>query len=288
MQSEKLFDILEEEFQLDAYLHRIGLSGPLAPTLETLQSVVYRHAVSIPYENLDTLLGLPVSLDFPSLQQKLLMNKRGGYCYEQNLLLRQGLLALGFQVTGLAARPMWMTPAEMDIPRTHMVLRIELNGEAWLADVGFGGLTLTGAIRLLPDVPQETPHGRFRLVTAGDEYIQQGEIRGEWRTTYRLSMNEQNASDYLVANWFVSTHPQSRFKHNLMAARADEGRRYTLRNNEFSMYTLDGEIEKSVLSCPSEFRSILQEAFLIDLPAHPDLDAVLARIAAMSVEGRSP
>src|ERR1700721_1849966 len=98
------------EFGLDAYFSRIGYSGGRLPTLETLRNIHLSHTETIPFENLNPLLGWPVHLDAASLQQKLIDDRRGGYCYEQNQLFRHAPEAVGFKVTGLAARVSWNTP----------------------------------------------------------------------------------------------------------------------------------------------------------------------------------
>jgi len=101
-----------------------------------------------------------VKLDLASLQQKLINERRGGYCFEQNSLLRAVLLALGFQVTLLAARVLWNLPSGTIAPRSHMVLGVNIDGEPYIADVGFGGLTLTTPLALTPDIEQPTSHER--------------------------------------------------------------------------------------------------------------------------------
>ena len=84
-----------DPFNLDAYLDRIGVDGA-APSLTTLRAIVAAHAASIPFENIDVLLGRPPKLDIASLQDKLVARRRGGYCHEHSLLLRAALRALGF------------------------------------------------------------------------------------------------------------------------------------------------------------------------------------------------
>src|SRR4051812_32745388 len=151
-------------FDLNAYFTRVGFSGVASPTLDTLRELHLRHTQSIPFENLNPLLGWPVQLDPVSLQQKLIQARRGGYCYEQNLLFKQALEAIGFRVTGLAARVVWNVTEGVVLPRTHMLLRIDLAGQPYIADVGFGGLTLTAPLLLEAGIEQPTPHESFRLI----------------------------------------------------------------------------------------------------------------------------
>ena len=120
-----------ENLDLDAYLKRIGVTEP------TLKSVHEGHVLSIPFENVDVQLGKVPALDLPSLQAKLVQRKRGGYCYEHNLLYAAALEQLGITVQRLLGRPMLGGPPIS--ARTHMVLVANQDGEPYLTDVGWGG-----------------------------------------------------------------------------------------------------------------------------------------------------
>lgn len=267
---------------LDAYFQRIGYAGARTPTLDTLRAIQLRHTETIAFENLNPLMRWPVRLDIESLQEKLVRDGRGGYCYEQNLLFCHVLKALGFQVTGLAARVLWNEPDVAITPRSHMLLRVELNEKHYLADVGFGILTPTGPVRLELDIEQATPHEPFRLIRAGQEFVMQAKIRGDWKTLYRFDLQEQLLSDYEVSNWYVSTHPDSIFVTGLMAARPAKDCRYALRNNELAVHHLDGSTERRILTNVVEMRGILENAFCITLPDVPELDAGLARLTSQT------
>ena len=263
---------------LASYFKRIGYSGNATPGLHTLQALHLRHAESIPFENLNPLLGWPVPLDVDSLQEKLIHSRRGGYCYEQNLLLKTVLEAVGFKVVGLAARVSWNTSPGVILPRTHMLIRVDLDGHAYIADVGFGGLTLTAPLRLEANAEQSTPHGQFRLKAQGDEFVLQAKLAGEWKSLYAFTLQEQLLPDYEMANWYVSCHPQSRFVTRLIAARPSGDRRYALLNNEFAVLFLDGRTERRLLTNVSELREVLEGPLKVNLPAAPELDAMLHRM----------
>jgi N-hydroxyarylamine O-acetyltransferase len=266
---------------LDAYFDRVGYAGPRTPTLETLRAIHLQHAQAIPFENLNPLLKWPVRLDPQSLHQKLVVDGRGGYCFEQNLLLSHALQGVGFDVTWLAARVVWDTPENAVTPRSHMLLLINLDGTSYIADAGFGGLTLTGPLRLQPGLEQATPHEPFRLVSAGDEFLLQAQFGGSWRTLYRFGLQEQFLADYNVTNWYLSNHPESRFVTRLIAARPDADRRYALLNNELTVHCLDGRTERRVLGTVAELQETLRTVFRLKVPVTPDLDTALARICAM-------
>jgi N-hydroxyarylamine O-acetyltransferase len=265
---------------LDAYFQRIEYAGERTPTLATLRAIHARHATTIPFENLTPLLRQPVQLDLASLQHKLIRSGRGGYCFEQNLLLRAALLAMGFRVTGLAARVRLNVPDEVVTARGHMLLRVDIDGQTYLADVGFGGLTLTTPLALASDIEQPTPHEPFRVAAAGDGFLMQAYIGQAWKSLYRFDLQEQHLPDYEVSNWYLSNHPNSHFITGLMAARPDVDRRYALRNNQFTIHHLDGNTERRVLTTVADLRATLEDAFHITLPETPALDPTLQRIAA--------
>jgi N-hydroxyarylamine O-acetyltransferase len=140
----------DSAFDTDMWLRRIGLERPLPPTVGTLHAVVEAHATTIPFENIDVLLGRVPLLDLASLQRKIVIGGRGGYCFELNTLLRAGLTGMGFQVTGLIARVIRGLDISAQRPATHMVLRIDLPEGAFVADVGFGAQTPTAALAWRP------------------------------------------------------------------------------------------------------------------------------------------
>src|SRR5439155_533693 len=133
-----------------------------------------------------TLIGDgPTLLTPEALVDKLVQQRRGGYCYEQNGLFSHVLETIGFDFTPLAARVLWMQSDDALTPRTHKLLLVNLHEGLVLADVGFGGAVCTGVLDLVPEVAQSTPHERFRLVEVNGQWRQQIEIGGEWRSTYQ-------------------------------------------------------------------------------------------------------
>ena len=269
---------MHTDFNLGAYLERIRYDGPTTPQLETLCQIHRLHPQAIAFENLNPLLHWPVPLDARSLQQKLVAQHRGGYCYEHNLLLKHALERIGFKVTGLAARVLWNHPEDAIRPRTHMLLQIDLEDAIWIADVGFGGLTLTAPLRLVEHVPQATPHEPFRLMRFSGDYALQAEVRGAWRTLYRFDLQEQVLPDYEVTNWYLSNHPESHFVRRLIAARTDEKRRYALLDNELAVHKLGEETERRKVTSAAELRGVLSETFRIVVPESQELDEKLRKI----------
>src|SRR5262252_16506 len=249
-----------QSVDVDAYLARIGHRGPVAPTLETLHGIVNAHVRTIPFENLDVLLGRRIDLSTAALQEKLVRGRRGGYCFEQNGLLLAVLEAIGFHAKPLSARVRIHRPRDYLPPRTHLFVRVELAGESWLADVGVGALSLTSAIRLFVQGEQPTPHEPRRIVREGALLFHQSHLGAEWHDVYEFTLEEMPPIDRELANWFTSTHPDSHFRSRLMVARAlPDGARKTLLNRELTVRQHDGVAEARLLSTPDELLSVLAQ-----------------------------
>lgn len=264
---------------LQPYLTRIGVAAGPAD-LATLRAVVAGHTRSIPFENLDPFTGREVRLDGGSLVAKLVHGGRGGYCFEQNALLRAALDALGYASTGLVARVVWGRPDDAPpTPRSHMLLRVELSEGPHVVDVGFGGNTLTGVLAMKPDVAQDTPHERYRLTSVGPDLLMQAHIGGAWRSLYRFDPRLANEpADYEVANFYTSRHPSSHFVTGLTAARVDTDRRHALGGARHVVHHLGGPSETRGLGSVREIREVLERDLHIDTSGLPDLDAHLARV----------
>ena len=265
---------------LDAYFKRVGYTGPGTATLATLRELHNLHPQAIPFENLDPLLGRPVKLDIVSLEGKLVDGGRGGYCFEQNLLFANVLRALGFAVQEGTARVRWSVPSGAHTPRVHAVLFVDVDGERYLADVGFGGNVLTAPLLLKSRAAQETPHEPFRLVEEDGHFVEEAKINGLWTPLYAFDFSETHPADYEMGNWFTSAHPNSIFVNGLLGARSEPGRRYAIRDNQLAVHTLNGGTEKKTLKSAAEMRDALTDLFKLRLDQLDGLDPVLAKLAA--------
>ena len=163
-----------------------------------------------------------------------------------------------------------------------MAVRVELDEGPYLADVGFGGLTLTAALRLEPDTVQATPHDRVRLRSGGQELHLQTLLKGGWSTLYTLDLSEATLADYEIANWYLTTHPSSRFLNELMVARAGDDHRLTLHNHVLRFHGADGTTGVRELSGARGVMRVLEDEFGIDLTGMTGLEAALERRLAPS------
>jgi N-hydroxyarylamine O-acetyltransferase len=246
---------------LDAYFARIGYAGPRAPTRQTLDAIASAHVQSIPFENLDVLMGRAIELDPAALERKLVHARRGGYCFEQNALLLHVLGDLGFDVRPLSARVRYQRPRDFTPARTHLFVRVELD-ESWLVDVGVGAMSVTSALRLADEGPQETPHETRRLLRENRRIYHQVLLGEEWHDVSEFTLEEMPPIDREVANWYTSAHPGSHFKNRLLVARGlPDGGRVGLLNRELTVRGRDGRAERRVIASPDELLEMLEQHF---------------------------
>ncbi len=254
-----------QPIDIDAYFKRIGFNGQPKVDLETLNQLHILHVKKIPFENITPFLGGNVCLDQTSLHNKILRDGRGGYCFEQNILFGRALSELGFQVAGLAARVRWNVPGKVRTRRSHMLLLIRLNGQRYIVDVGFGGMTLTGAILLDTEEAQETPHEPYRIIKENEEYRLDAKVAGQWKALYVFDLQEQYLPDYETMNWYMSTFPEGHFVTEFTVVRPDENCRYALYNNRLSMYHLHQPSEKKWFKNEKDILETLVSIFHIEL-----------------------
>lgn len=254
-------------FDLDAYLTRIGLADAGAPALGLLRRIVAGHTATIPFENLDIVLGRPILLDTDAIQAKLVRQRRGGYCFEQNTLLRAALDALGFQVTTTLARVMRGVPDGVVNPLTHLVLLVDLPEGRFLADVGWGNLTPTAPLAMDEAGAQPSCHEDFRLARVDGETRLQVRLGGEWSNIYRTNLLASYPVDHELGNWFTSTRPGGPFTTNAIVARPAEFCRKTMFNGALTIRDMHNRSERRTLDSPNALRGALIEHFGLELTA---------------------
>lgn len=250
------------ELDIDAYFERIRYRGARLPTLEVLHALTAAHAQAIPFENIDVLLGAPIDLDGDALFRKLVVERRGGYCFEQNGLLLLVLVTLGFDVKPLSGRVRLQRPRDFTPARTHLFLRVECGGVPWLTDVGVGAASLTTAIRFDLEGEQPTAHEPRRILREDGRWFHQIRYGELWADVYEFTGEEMPFIDRVVGNWYTSTHPQSHFRDRLLVARAlPDGRRVTVLNRELTHRERNGQATTRTIGSDEELRAILEESF---------------------------
>jgi N-hydroxyarylamine O-acetyltransferase len=269
---------------LNLYLQHLGFSTTPAPTLETLRQLQLRHTGAFPFENLTTLSGEPVLIDLPSVEQKVLHQGRGGYCYELNNMFLALLQDLGFDARGISGRVVLGQPEGAWTARTHRLSLVTLDGVRYISDVGFGGMVPTAPLMLDTLAEQPTPHEAYRIEQHQDGYTLRANVAGEWRAMYIFDLQRQEDIDYALGNWYVSTHPESPFCQRLMVSRTGEGWRRTLNDGNFTIHRIGSESERRQVTDVDELIGVLEAEFEIRVPGNARLRQAIERL----IEPKAP
>lgn len=262
---------------LDTYFTRIGYTGERQPTLDVLNALHLAHTTHIPFENLDILLGRPIRLDLASLQAKLVTGRRGGYCFEHNLLFLAVLESLGYVVKPLAARVRLGAPRRR--ARTHMLLMVTVNHSPLIADVGFGGGGLLHPIPLVDAQPVRHYNWDYRLVREGTGWVLQSLSDAQWMDLYTFTLDRQYRIDYEVANYYVSTHPDAQFTQGLFVQQATPTARYFLHDNTLTVDRGSGAKTMQPLATNDDRLAVLAKTFDLHFPPGTTFDHVPQPIA---------
>ena len=251
-------------FDLDAYLARIGYRGPLAPTLETLSGLTRAHISRIPFENVDVLLGRGIHIDLDSISRKIVVEGRGGYCFEHGTLFQTVLERLGFTLTPHAARVVVIVPRHQS-PRTHMFLTVEIDGERFMVDPGFGGHTAVVPVPLREGTEVRDGSDRHRMVRHDGEWVLEAEVDGKMTPLWTSTLEPQLPVDFQLANHWVSTAAASPFVNRLMLRALTPDGRTSVMNRDVTVLSA-GKTEKYQLADRRALRALLGEHFGFDLP----------------------
>jgi len=263
---------------LDAYCRRIGLRGALAPTRDCLVRLIQCHAMAIPFENIEVLAKRVPQLDDDGLQRKMVRQRRGGYCFEQNRLFRGVLQASGFDAHPLEARIRVGVPADVVTARTHLATRVVLDGVDHLVDVGCGGVAPLAPLSLASRDDQVAGTGTFRFEDVERDVMLRTLTAEGWIDCYRIMPTAPHLIDCEMGNWFEATHPQSMLGRNLLVARALDDGRLRLFNHRLSAFRPESAAPvEQTLQTRAEFADVFADGFGLDV-APADLDAVMAAL----------
>lgn len=263
---------------LSDYFSRIGYRGGPRADLSTLREIHRLHPRAIPFENIDPFLGRTNVLEVERIVEKLVRSGRGGWCFEHNLLFKSALDQLGFETFLLAGRVILNQPVGSILPRHHMILGVKHAGDVYIADVGFGGLTLTAPVLLKAGVEQTTPHEAVRVSAREKDFIMEVDLGGQWVGLYSFDLREEVLPDFETANFYLSKCPDSIFRKGLVAARTGDGYRLTLRGDRVTRRSLGHPPVVRQVTESNELASILTSEFGLSLTAD-ELQAVQTQLA---------
>ena len=259
--------------ELAAYLARIGLAGRVSPDPAGLALVQAAQRRSIAFENLEVMQGRRIEIGHEEVFAKLVGERRGGYCFEQNRLLADMLGEMGLASRPLLARPMLGNPPE-PMPRTHCLLLLEIGGAPWIADGGFGGAfcpplpLLEGAVTASDD---GASHRLRRLAEAGGlpgEWLleRRGPGDAEWAAQFAFDLTEVAPADLAMGNHWSCSHPSARFVNEHVITLCLPDGFASMVDGRFSLHRAGMAAERREIGSAAEYRAVLREVFGLALP----------------------
>ena len=249
---------------LSAYFERIGWVRREGRTYDALAGLLHAHMRAIPFENLDVLLGRPIRLDLEGLQQKLVRDRRGGYCFEQASLFAAVLDALGFEPVRHTARVVMITP-RTESPRTHMFLTVKLAEGRFVLDPGFGSLAPLVPVPLAPGARVEAGAEAHWMECDGDHWLLRTRSGEKDTDCWFTTLERDNHVDFEVGNHFTSTYPSSPFRNRLMLRALTGDGRVTIMNRDLTIRR-GSEARTTQIPDRGTLRAILADHFGIALP----------------------
>jgi len=244
---------------VQAYLDRIEYRGPLDPHFETLSQLHLAHLLRVPFENLSIHFHEPIVLNNSALFEKIVTRRRGGFCYELNGLFGALLRELGFEVAMLSAQVAG-NQNEFSRDFDHMTLRVGLNQQRWLADVGFGD-SFIEPLPLVANSEHQQRENRYRLVSDSHErLVLERALKDEaWQPQYRFAQQPYQYSDYAEMCSYHQTSPESHFTRQRICSRLTPRGRVSVSDMRFIM-TENGVRSERVLN-EGEYHEVLQQEF---------------------------
>ncbi len=246
--------------RVDAYLDRIGYEGPRVKTAETLTQLHRAQMLSVPFENLDIHLGIPIGLSVSDFYAKIVTRRRGGYCYELNGLFAWLLSELGFRVSLLSGRV--VSSGQLSPEFDHLLLLVEHDGQ-WIADVGFGDSCLE-PLRVDPALDDEQNGSGYSIAHAEGAWTVRRRREQAWEPQYMFSLTPRRLDEFAARNWFQQTSPESHFTRSTICSLAMRTGRISLSGRRLIVTTGDCREDREVRSV-EEYRGLLMSEFGIAL-----------------------
>lgn len=274
---------------VDKYLERVGLTdlrAPYAADLATLKKIMAAQSKSIPFENIDVVQKKLISIDPKDVWEKLVDRRRGGYCFEQNTLLKVVLEAMGYAAEPLLCRVRWGRPDDTEEPNTtftHLALKVRTqDGGTFLADVGFAGTNSVEPVKMdAGAVGQDLPEGRFRISPSkhGGCRVLELSVKGAWRSLYEWREEKAALVDQECCNWFSCTHPAARFTSQFFVCKiVGDGERHHILNDAYVIrkgFGPDSRVTRETISGKARLESLVVEVFGISLTDPSGIDRFL-------------
>lgn len=250
--------------EISNYLSRIKLED-CEHNFQGLSILQQNHMENIPFENLDVIVGRKIDLDSQSLYHKIVVNKRGGYCFELNMLYANLLKGLGFSLEPVLGR-VWLRNPTKTPPRNHLAYLVKMDGETYLTDVGFGGLTTRVPLNIYDSSNINDKDGDVRIITTRiNEFMIQRLTEEGWANQYSFEKIPISEEDIDISNYYMSTNPRSHFYKDKFIGKFTENGRIGLFNNLFSRRKGIKLFERRKIEYGTEWIETLREEFHLPL-----------------------
>jgi len=250
-------------FNQSVYLNRIQISSPPPPTFDALCQLQKAHLFAIPFENLDMHYDRPIYLDLDKIYQKVVLDNRGGFCYELNGLFYQLLISLGYQVKMVSGR-VYNKKRVLGQEFDHLALIVSIDQKEYLCEVGFGAFAIH-PLEIKFDIWQQDPSGNYMIQQGSGEYLSVGvQEKDEVVASYIFGLKERTFEEFEGMCHYQQTHPNSHFLQKKIITRPTENGRISLTGNVLKI-TKDDDSEFERLADEVAFRAALMEYFSIDL-----------------------
>lgn len=245
------------------YLRRINYTGELSPTLEILNALQRTHLLHVPFENLDIHMNRPIELDISKFFEKIVVKRRGGFCYELNGLFFELLRSLGFAVRRISAR-VYDENEGFGEEFDHMVILTEIEHSSYLTDVGFGEFAFH-PLKMEINTTQHDECGNFMIEKHDENYFLVSKKEGHfWRPQYLFTTTGRNLHEYRKMCEFHQTSPRSHFTQNKMCSLPTQYGRITLSGNELKIRSKRTTKTKTIQN-EEEFNECLRRYFDIKI-----------------------
>lgn len=246
------------------YLRRIGLAQIQPPTLAALAHLQQQHLVAVPFENLDITRRVQIVLDPAALYDKIVGDRRGGFCYELNGLFCELLRTLGYAVDMVSAR-VYNDKGEPGPEFDHMALIVTMAEYRYLIDVGFGDSARQPII--LPHGEAEDVSGRYRVRPVDDSvetYALERHVDSAWKPMFQFTAQPREFAEFNDMCQYHQTSPDSHFTQRNMITIATPTGRFTLTDTKV-VETDSGLRMETPIQSPEEFNRLLAERFGVRL-----------------------
>lgn len=246
------------------YLSRIKLDD-CTNDLIGLTKLQEHHMENIPFENLDVVVGRKITLGHDHLFEKIILKKRGGYCFELNTLYAELLVSLGFVPKPVLGR-VWLSNPKRMPPRTHLANLVDVEGKTYVTDVGFGGLITRVPLDINVSFSINDKDGVVRVVPVSEYgFMIQRQVNKSWENQYSFEKTDVGEEDIYISNYYMSTNPRSHFFYHKFVGMNTEDGRIGLFNNKISTRKGIKVVDKSRVDFGEDWLTTIKDKFLLEL-----------------------